>query len=79
MKTNRAPAALDPLEPEHTAEAISRWGLDYIVLTSVDRDDLEDGGSNHFAETVRLIKKKAPHILVETLTGDFWVLLMKSY
>jgi lipoic acid synthetase len=63
---------LDPNEPENTAEAISRWGLGYIVLTSVDRDDLSDGGANHFAKTVRLIKEKAPNILVETLTGDFW-------
>lgn len=72
VKTNRNPGALDPLEPENTAEAISRWGLDYVVLTSVDRDDLEDGGAAHFAQTVELIKMKAPQILVETLTGDFW-------
>jgi len=62
---------LDPHEPEHTAEAISRWGLGYIVLTSVDRDDLADGGARHFAETISKIKQKAPHILVEALTGDF--------
>ncbi|KAJ3325114.1 hypothetical protein HDV06_004870 [Boothiomyces sp. JEL0866] len=72
VKTNRNPNPLDPDEPENTAEAISRWGLDYIVMTSVDRDDLPDGGAAHFAKTVRLIKEKAPHILVETLTGDFW-------
>ncbi|KAI7852056.1 hypothetical protein BDC45DRAFT_466430 [Circinella umbellata] len=71
VKTNRKPQALDPHEPEHTSEAISRWGLDYVVLTSVDRDDLTDGGSSHFAETIRKIKQKAPHILVECLTGDF--------
>ncbi|KAI8338031.1 hypothetical protein BC941DRAFT_460975 [Chlamydoabsidia padenii] len=71
VKTNRKPQALDPHEPEHTAEAISRWGLDYVVLTSVDRDDLPDGGSSHFAETISKIKSKAPHILVECLTGDF--------
>ncbi|KAI8816461.1 lipoic acid synthetase precursor [Fimicolochytrium jonesii] len=71
VKTNRAPKPLDANEPEHTAEAISRWGLDYVVLTSVDRDDLPDGGSHHFAQTVQLIKQKAPHILVECLTGDF--------
>jgi lipoic acid synthetase len=58
VKTNRKPQALDPHEPEHTAEAISRWGLDYVVLTSVDRDDLPDGGSNHFAETISKIKSK---------------------
>ncbi|THH02829.1 hypothetical protein EW026_g86 [Hermanssonia centrifuga] len=60
-----------PHEPENTAEAISRWGLGYIVLTSVDRDDLVDGGAHHFAETIRKIKYKAPQILVEALTGDF--------
>lgn len=71
VKTNRKPAALDPNEPENTAEAISRWGLGYVVLTTVDRDDLVDGGANHLAETVRKIKEKAPQILVEVLGGDF--------
>ncbi|KAF6766316.1 mitochondrial Lipoyl synthase [Ephemerocybe angulata] len=71
VKTSRAPPPLDPHEPENTAEAISRWGLGYIVLTSVDRDDLADGGCRHFAETIQKIKQKAPHILVEALTGDF--------
>lgn len=71
IKTSRAPPPLDPHEPENTAEAISRWGLGYIVLTSVDRDDLIDGGSKHIAETIRKIKQKAPDILVEALTPDF--------
>lgn len=71
VKTSRRPAALDPHEPENTAEAISRWGLGYVVLTSVDRDDLADGGARHFAETVRKIKSKAPSTLVECLTGDY--------
>ncbi|KAL2009145.1 hypothetical protein VTN00DRAFT_7339 [Thermoascus crustaceus] len=71
VKTSRAPPPLDPHEPEHTAEALSRWGLGYVVLTSVDRDDLADGGAKHFAETVIKIKQKAPSILVECLTGDF--------
>ncbi|CCM00893.1 uncharacterized protein FIBRA_02939 [Fibroporia radiculosa] len=71
VKTSRAPPPLDPHEPENTAEAISRWGLGYIVLTSVDRDDLSDGGAHHFAETIMKIKQKAPQILVEALTGDF--------
>ncbi|KIY45461.1 mitochondrial Lipoyl synthase [Fistulina hepatica ATCC 64428] len=71
IKTSRAPPPLDPHEPENTAEAIRRWGLGYIVLTSVDRDDLADGGARHFAETISKIKQKAPHILVEALTGDF--------
>ncbi|RUS35215.1 hypothetical protein BC938DRAFT_474066 [Jimgerdemannia flammicorona] len=71
VKTNRNPKPLDVHEPENTAEAIRRWGLDYVVLTSVDRDDLANGGSAHFAETIMKIKQKAPHILVECLTGDF--------
>ena len=67
----KAPPPLDPHEPEHTAEALSRWGLGYVVLTSVDRDDLADGGAHHFAETVRKIKQKKPTMLVECLTGDY--------
>jgi lipoic acid synthetase len=71
VKTSKAPPPLDPHEPEHTAEALSRWGLGYVVLTSVDRDDLADGGARHFAETVIKIKSKAPEMLVECLTGDY--------
>ncbi|CAI4036493.1 hypothetical protein SMKI_15G3400 [Saccharomyces mikatae IFO 1815] len=71
VKTNRTPSRPDPMEPENTAEAIKRWGLGYVVLTTVDRDDLIDGGANHLAETVRRIKQKAPKTLVETLSGDF--------
>ena len=71
VKTLRAPPPLDPHEPEHTAEALSRWGLGYVVLTSVDRDDLADGGASHFAETIMKIKQKAPGMLVEALTGDY--------
>ncbi|GMG22105.1 unnamed protein product [Ambrosiozyma monospora] len=71
VKTNRAPAALDPNEPENTAEAISRWGLGYVVLTTVDRDDLADGGAHHLSSTVEKIKQKSPKTLVECLSGDF--------
>lgn len=71
VKTNKAPLPLDPHEPEHTAEALARWGLGYVVLTSVDRDDLADGGARHFAETIMKIKAKKPSLLVEALTGDF--------
>lgn len=71
IKTSKAPPPLDPHEPENTAEAISRWGIGYVVLTSVDRDDLIDGGSKHFAQTIRKIKQKSPNMLVEALTGDF--------
>lgn len=59
VKTNKAPAPLDPHEPEHTAEALARWGLGYVVLTSVDRDDLADSGARHFAETISKIKAKS--------------------
>ncbi|GAA5841268.1 hypothetical protein JCM9279_000599 [Rhodotorula babjevae] len=71
IKTSRAPPPLDVHEPENTAEAISRWGVGYIVMTSVDRDDLADGGAAHIAETIRRTKTKAPHILIEALTPDF--------
>lgn len=59
IKTSRRPPPLDPHEPENTAEAIARWGVGYIVMTSVDRDDLVDGGAAHIAETVRKIKSKS--------------------
>lgn len=53
------------------AEAIAEWGLEYIVITSVDRDDLPDQGSNHFAETVQRLKSRKPNMLVEALVPDF--------
>ncbi|KAF2482139.1 hypothetical protein BDY17DRAFT_300362 [Neohortaea acidophila] len=71
VKTANKPPPLDIHEPENTAEALSRWGLGYVVLTSVDRDDIADGGARHFAETIMKIKQKAPTMLVEALTGDF--------
>ncbi|XP_076645421.1 lipoyl synthase, mitochondrial isoform X2 [Halictus rubicundus] len=70
VKTSRTPLPLDPEEPVNTATAITEWGLDYIVLTSVDRDDLNDGGANHIAETVKELKKRSS-ILVECLVPDF--------
>ncbi|XP_058103034.1 lipoyl synthase, chloroplastic [Magnolia sinica] len=71
VKTSRNPAPPDPMEPENTARAIASWGVDYIVLTSVDRDDLPDGGSGHFTLTVKAMKNLKPEILVECLTSDF--------
>lgn len=71
VKTSRKPADLDPDEPENVSKAIVSWGLDYVVLTSVDRDELPDQGSAHFARTVSLLKQKNPKILVECLTPDF--------
>ena len=64
----RKPKPLDQNEPENVAIAVSKWGLDYCVLTSVDRDELEDQGANHFASTVKALKSKKPDILVECLT-----------
>lgn len=58
VKTARKPPPLDPNEPSNTASAISSWGLDYIVLTSVDRDDLPDGGAAHIAECIKEIKRQ---------------------
>jgi lipoic acid synthetase len=63
--------ALDQLEPENVAFALSQMGLTYVVLTSVDRDDLPDGGASHFARTIRLVKEKNPGMLVEVLIPDF--------
>jgi len=62
---------LDPDEPANVADAVAEIGLDYVVLTSVDRDDLADQGADHFAETIREIKRRDSSILVEALTPDF--------
>ncbi len=66
---------LDKNEPMNTAKAVSIMQLKYVVLTSVNRDDLPDGGAQHFANTVKLIKKLNPHTAVEALTPDFKGLL----
>jgi lipoic acid synthetase len=62
---------LDPEEPANVAEAVAEIGLDYVVLTSVDRDDLPDQGAGHFADTIREIKQRHPGVLVEVLIPDF--------
>jgi lipoic acid synthetase len=62
---------LDHEEPENTAKSVELMGLRYIVLTSVDRDDLEDGGAAHYAACVSAIKGRTPHVAVEALTPDF--------
>eukprot|EP00594_Rhizosolenia_setigera_P008386 CAMPEP_0178959524 /NCGR_PEP_ID=MMETSP0789-20121207/12357_1 /TAXON_ID=3005 /ORGANISM="Rhizosolenia setigera, Strain CCMP 1694" /LENGTH=464 /DNA_ID=CAMNT_0020642573 /DNA_START=24 /DNA_END=1414 /DNA_ORIENTATION=+ len=71
VKTDAKPPPPDPFEPFKTAEAVAEWGVDYIVLTSVDRDDIEDGGASHFGHTVELLKMKKPSLLVECLVSDF--------
>ena len=65
------PDALDPDEPVRVAEATAKLGLAHIVVTSVDRDDLADGGAGHFAETIRSIRARCPQITIEVLTPDF--------
>lgn len=62
---------LDPEEPENCAESVALMGLKYVVLTSVDRDDLEDGGAGHYADCVQAIKRRCPQTAVEALTPDF--------
>ena len=71
VKTSKSPGPLDPLEPYNTAKAVGSWGVDYIVLTSVDRDDISDGGAAHLAECVRELKIQVPNLLVEVLSPDF--------
>src|SRR5665647_704249 len=65
------PAALDPHEPAHVGQATAKLGLNHIVVTSVDRDDLSDGGAEHFAQTIRAIRTHAPGTTIEILTPDF--------
>lgn len=70
IKTGR-PDQLDPHEPERVAEAISKMGLSHVVITSVDRDDLEDGGAGHFARVIQNIRLQSPGTTIEVLTPDF--------
>jgi len=71
VHTGHPGGRVDPTEPQRVAEAVRRLGLGYVVLTSVDRDDLPDGGAGQFAATVRAIKRAAPATRVEALTPDF--------
>ncbi|OLY80492.1 Lipoyl synthase, mitochondrial [Smittium mucronatum] len=72
VKTSKTPAPLDPLEPDHVAQALASWGLDYVVITSVDRDDLKsDYGANHVSKVLTTVKQKSPNLLVEVLSPDF--------
>ena len=65
------PEAVDPYEPLRVAEAVARLGLRHVVVTSVDRDDLPDGGAGHFARTAEAIKRRVPECAVEVLIPDF--------
>lgn len=70
VKTGR-PDLLDPHEPQRLAQAVKRLSLEHVVITSVDRDDLEDGGATHFASCIREIRMIAPNTTIEILTPDF--------
>jgi lipoic acid synthetase len=69
--THGRPKALNPEEPEHLAKTIEAMGLNYIVITSVDRDDLRDGGAEHFRRCIENIRTRNPKIKIETLVPDF--------
>jgi lipoic acid synthetase len=65
------PGALDPHEPQNVAIAVAKLGLEHVVITSVDRDDLADGGAQHFVETILAIRERSPGTTIEILTPDF--------
>ncbi len=66
------PQQIDPEEPAHIAQAVKELGLTYVVVTSVTRDDLADGGAGHFAAVIRAIKNSAPSTAVEGLLWEIW-------
>ncbi len=70
IETGR-PDLLDPHEPENLAQALQHLGLEHIVITSVDRDDLEDGGADHFVQCITKIRQTSPNTTIEILTPDF--------
>ncbi len=65
------PDALDVFEPGRVADAVKKLGLNHVVITSVDRDDVADGGAEHFAQTIRAVRRQAPGTTIEILTPDF--------
>ena len=65
------PRIVDPLEPENTAAAAAQMGLEHIVITSVDRDDLPDGGAGHFVKVIKALRRETPDTTIEILTPDF--------
>ena len=71
IATGKPPEDLDPFEPGRVANAVKKLGLNHVVVTSVDRDDIEDGGAAHFAQTIRAIRRQAPATTIEILTPDF--------
>ncbi len=71
VKTSDNPSPLNPNEPENLTKALFDWNLSYVVLTSVDRDDLPDGGASHLAECINAVKRSHPDMLIEILIPDF--------
>lgn len=71
VSDDRAPAPLDPQEPEHVARSIRLLGLKHAVITSVDRDDVEDLGASHWVKVIRAIRKENPDTTMEVLIPDF--------
>ncbi len=71
IATGKPPEALDVFEPGRVADAVKKLGLKHVVITSVDRDDIEDGGAEHFAQTIRALRKQSPNTTIEILTPDF--------
>ncbi|QDU69593.1 lipoyl synthase [Engelhardtia mirabilis] len=71
VKTVQQAAPPDPAEPAHVAEAVAELGLSYLVITSVDRDDLPDGGAGHYAACVSALRERSPNTIVETLVPDY--------
>ncbi|MTI10074.1 lipoyl synthase [Curvivirga aplysinae] len=69
--TTGKPNGLDIFEPYRVADSTAKLGLEHVVVTSVDRDDLDDGGAQHFAETIKAIRERAPNTTIEILTPDF--------
>ena len=71
IATGKPPEDLDVFEPGRVADAVQKLGLNHVVITSVDRDDIEDGGAEHFAQTIRAIRHRSPGTTIEILTPDF--------
>ena len=71
IATGKPPEDLDVFEPGRVADAVKKLGLKHVVVTSVDRDDIEDGGAAHFVQTIRAIRKQSPNTTIEILTPDF--------
>ena len=71
IATGKPPESLDAFEPGRVAVAVKKLGLNHVVITSVDRDDVEDGGAEHFAQTIRAVRRQSPDTTIEILTPDF--------